>query len=236
MPFKIIRKVLCLGLITVLVWGGPVATLLAKPTNYPPLLIGPGDHLSILVYNHSSAPSAALAQGKMATNGQLPSDYLVDADGKIFFPFLHEVKISGMSPEQASELLMKKLGKYIEYPQVTVLISNSANYKVSVLGEVNHPGKFMIEGDPSLVSILAQAGGPSKDADLGGAVIIHGKKKSRFNLNDYLRNENYKGDEPLLYPGDVLMVPKSGLPSIEEWAVIASILSTAAVVFVTVYK
>jgi len=180
---------------------------------YPPLLIGPGDLLEIVVYGEE----------------ELPIEYQVDSDGVIAYPYLGNVKLGGMSPASASEKVARLLGKA---RKVTVLIKESNTYWVSILGYVGKPGKYQIRGKPTLLSALAEAGGPMPGAKLGAAVLIHGGKKVVINLNHYLNGTGAIGQEPLLYPGDVLVVPKSGLPSMGDMAIVASILASVAVMAV----
>ncbi len=199
---------------------------------YPPLLIGAGDLLTITVvgYEHRTGAAAmALSNGDV----DIPTDYIVESDGNIFFPFIGNILIAGCSQAQASELLMKKLAQYIKFPQVIVLIKSSNNYNVTVLGQVTKPGIYSIRGKPTVLSAVSEAGGPIANADLGGSILIHNGKKTKFNLGRYLLNVNDYREPPPIYPGDVIMVPKDGWPSVEEWAIIASIISSAAFIWST---
>src|SRR6202044_1165574 len=121
---------------------------------YPPILIGPGDFLTINVYGET----------------QLATEYQVDADGRIPFPFLGSVKVSNLTPNEASEKLANALSKP---RKVSVFIKESNTYWVSVIGEVLKPGKYQIKGKPTLLSTLSDGGVPANDADLTKALIIH---------------------------------------------------------------
>jgi polysaccharide export outer membrane protein len=200
------------------------------PSDYPSLLIGPGDLLSITVVgyqNHSGSSGRGFSNNDM----DLPTDYMVDSNGEILFPFIGAVNLSGYSQVSASIMIMKKLSDYLRYPQVTVLIKSSNGYNVSVLGQVAHPGKFLIRGQATFLSSISEAGGPIEDADLGNAILIHGDKKTKLDLGKYLLKSDFHETDPYVYPGDIIMVPKSGWPNIGEWAIIASIISSGVIVF-----
>lgn len=182
-------------------------------SGYPPLLIGPGDVLAIAVYGEE----------------ELPLEYQVDATGIITYPYLGNVYLGGMTPAEASEKMARLLAKP---RKVTVLIKESNTYWVSVMGHVGKPGKYQIRGKPTLLSALAEAGGPLPGAKLGSAIIIHKGYKTKANLNNFLSGTGEIGPEPLLYPGDALVVPKSGMPSMGEIAIVASIFASLAVVAV----
>ena len=202
-------------------------------STYPSLLIGPGDELEIYVVNFSSGNGyTSGAAGEGGGKSQLPTDYMVDSDGMVLFPFLGKIQLKGLTQINAAELLRLKLRDYINNPQVTVLVRSSNYYNVSVLGDVSHPGKFLIRGEPSIFSLLADAGGTMPDANLGGAIIIHGDtyKKDSINLNHYLTDRGSQDKPPVLYPGDILMIPKSEGLSSSDWAIIASIVASGAII------
>ncbi len=190
---------------------------------YPPVLIGPGDLLVISVYGENT-------RSLSGNDNQLPTDYQVDSNGVITFPFLGNVVVSGMTPAEASAKLAKLLAKP---RKVTVLIKESNTYWVSVLGNVGKPGKYQIRGKPTLLSALAEAGGPLPGSDMGGAILLHHSVKSKVDLDKFLKDTGrLEQPEPYMYAGDVLMVQKSGWPSIGEMAIAASILASLAVVTV----
>lgn len=72
--------------------------------------------------------------------------YVVDNDGNIDFPILGVIKVSGLTRWELSKLIKKELidGGYLTDAVVTV---EFLNFKVSVIGEVNSPGTYTIEGD-----------------------------------------------------------------------------------------
>lgn len=72
--------------------------------------------------------------------------YVVDNDGNIDFPILGVIKVSGLTRWELSKLIKKQLvdGGYLTDAVVTV---EFLNFKVSVIGEVNSPGTYTIEGD-----------------------------------------------------------------------------------------
>jgi polysaccharide export outer membrane protein len=153
----------------------------------------------------------------------------VDADGIIVFPFLGRVKLAGLTSTEASEKIAGLLSKP---RKVTVLIQNSDTFWVSVLGNVAKPGKYQILGKPTVLSALAEAGGPLPDTDLGGTILLHNGFKTKINFNDYLSGEGRIGPDPYLYPGDMLMIQRSAWPDLGTIAIVASILASAAVVTV----
>jgi protein involved in polysaccharide export with SLBB domain len=218
------------GFLALLIAVPPTFCFAASPAkdenNYPTLVIGPGDILTIYVYGENGLVGSGGGAGAL---DQLPTQYQVDSDGVIVFPFLGRVKLTGLTPVEASEKIAKLLSKP---RKVTVLVAASTTFWVSVLGNVPRPGRFQIQGRPTLLSALGEAGGPLPDTDMGGTILLHGKVKTKLDLDKYLRDTGVQMEDPYLYPGDTLLVQKSAWPSTGDWAIIASILASGAIIAV----
>lgn len=99
-------------------------------------------------------------KGKVTGQGaesSAPQQYLVDNLGKINFPVLGEIHVGGLTKLEIENLIIEKLKVYLkEAPLVTVRI---VNYRISVLGEVNSPGSFIVSNEKvNLLEALAMAG------------------------------------------------------------------------------
>lgn len=182
---------------------------------YPPFLIGPGDMLNVTVFGEHD----------------LPSSFLVDSAGTIVFPPIGAIDLGGLTQVEASRVLTAALGKYIKDPQVTVLVTDSAQYTVSVIGDVQKPGKFLIRGMPTLLGALAEAGGPLSTASLNRTVLVRGNRAIEMPMAKYLETGNGLQPEPVLFPGDIIFVPQSRWPTLGDWGIIVSILSSVAVLY-----
>jgi polysaccharide export outer membrane protein len=148
----------------------------AKPFNLP-----------AVSYNSSSVISA---QGnlKMQT-------YLIDTEGNIEFPVLGTLKIGGLSRIEAKNLLKERLSEYLKDPIVNIRISN---FTISVLGEVNKPGTYIIQDENvSLTEALGLAGDLTIYGVRNNVFLIRevdGKKKyAKLDLTsvDVLNSPNY---------------------------------------------
>jgi polysaccharide export outer membrane protein len=83
---------------------------------------------------------------------------LVDEDGIIQMPVLGSIKAEGLTKKQLSDLITKKLtdGQIAKNPIVSVRIQN---YRITVIGEVNHPGVVQVPSERiTLPEALASAG------------------------------------------------------------------------------
>lgn len=94
----------------------------------------------------------------VSTSQATPQRYLVSNEGKINFPLLGELYVKGMTiPELQDYIAGRLTGTYLqERPVVTV---EMANFRVSVLGEVNKAGVYAVEkGKINIFEALALAG------------------------------------------------------------------------------
>jgi len=84
------------------------------------------------------------------------SGYLVDEKGEINFPVIGKITLGGLTKDAAERLLEDKISQYISNPTVNIRIMN---YSISVLGEVNRPGTYVITDEKiTLPQLLSLAG------------------------------------------------------------------------------
>jgi polysaccharide export outer membrane protein len=132
----------------------------------------------------------------------------VRPDGKISLPLLNDVQAAGLSTLELREVLTRKLAEYMPSPEVSVIVSEIRSFKVSVIGEVSHPGRLELRSWTTVLDVLALAGGFTQFATRSKIVILQpdGKtvKRIPFNYNKALagEQENY-----YLRNGDIILVP-----------------------------
>ena len=106
-----------------------------------------------------TVPTSYSQQNRSTWNTQLLQSYLVDNEGGIDFPILGYIKVGGLTKSACEKMIHDKILPYLnanENPVVTVTMSN---YKISVLGEVAHPGMFSVGNEKiNILEALAQAG------------------------------------------------------------------------------
>jgi polysaccharide export outer membrane protein len=135
----------------------------------------------------------------------------VDAGGHIQYPMIGEVAAAGKTAKQVGEEIAARLDKsYLRSPQVTVSVKDSASQKYTVEGSVKSAGVFPLQGHMTLLKAIATAQGASEDAKLNDVVIFRMVNQQRVagvvNLGDVGKG---KVDDPVVYAGDVIVVPQS---------------------------
>jgi len=120
--------------------------------------------------------------------------YLVDNNGDIDFPILGKVRLLGLSRLEATELLKNKLGKYIVNPGVNLTF---ANFRITVLGEVNKPGTYNLPQEKiNIFEALGMAGDMTIKGVRSNVLVMRetsgDKKFERLNLlTDSVVNSPY---------------------------------------------
>jgi polysaccharide export outer membrane protein len=109
------------------------------------VLLGPGDVVKMSVYG---SPDLSL-------------ETRVSESGNITFPLLGQVSVGGLSVAAAEKKIgdMLEKGGYLKKAQVNMLVTTLASQQVSVLGYVNRPGRYAVEGRRKVLDLLAMAGG-----------------------------------------------------------------------------
>jgi|SRR5271165_695723 len=83
----------------------------------------------------------------------------VRSDGRISLPLVGEVQAAGQTPAKLEAEIARRLKNYIAEPEVTVIVQQINSQKFNILGEVVHPGSFVITNSPTVLDAIALAGG-----------------------------------------------------------------------------
>lgn len=146
-------------------------------------------------------------------NPDLTSEVKVSGSGSISFPLLGKVNLGGLSISEAESLISTKLrsSNYVQNPNVNILPLEIIGSQVSVLGQVNKPGRYPIETANIRVSdIIARAGGISPSGS--ETIVLKGQRRNRpfkrsINIKNLFNKENEKDE--IVYSGDIIYVNRA---------------------------
>lgn len=97
----------------------------------------------------------------------------VDGQGYITYPLVGKLRAKGLRPAQLEQQLAGLLEKtYMHDPQVTVLVKESTQNRITVEGAVHLPGVFPVVGSMTVLQALAKAGGLTDQADTRRAILL----------------------------------------------------------------
>src|SRR5215510_6260272 len=84
----------------------------------------------------------------------------VSASGTIRMEYLGRITAQGVTADELASFIANSLSdRYLKNPRVTVTVKQLNSHTFFIQGAVNHPGAYQIEGRPSLLTLIALAGG-----------------------------------------------------------------------------
>ncbi len=175
--------------------AAPVADTSDQP---PSILIGPGDLLTVTVFE----------------TPELSSSVRVNQDGNASLPVLGPVHVAGLSSQEAStaiEEAFRTRGLLLN-PHVTVSETEFASQGASVLGEVHAPGIYPTLGSRRLLDMLSLAGGVSTTAGRLVSIVHRGDSQHPVQIALQPTPASLHAQEnPVILPGDTVVVAKAGV-------------------------
>ena len=123
------------------------------PADY---VIGPEDVLTIVYWRDKD----------------MTAEVAVRPDGKISLPLLNDVQAAGLTPAQLREQLTAASQKFLEDPNITVVVRQMNSHKVFITGEVNKPGPYPLIGPTTVLQLISIAGGLHEYADSRKIIIL----------------------------------------------------------------
>lgn len=159
--------------------------------------LGPGDVVRLSVYG---SPDLAV-------------ETRVSEGGSITFPLLGQVAVGGLSVAAAEKKIggLLEKGGYLKQAQVNMLVTTLASQQVSVLGHVNRPGRYPVEGRRKVLDMLALAGGIHGDGgDMISLVRTRDGKTARETIDvvDMVRKGELDKDVEVA-GGDIIFVERA---------------------------
>ena len=154
--------------------------------------IGPEDLLEVVVWNND------------ALSRRVP----VRPDGMISLPLVNDVRAAGLTPLELRDQLAKAFGKFVSQAEVFVIVQEINSPKVLVVGEVTHPGRYVIKGPTTLLDVVAEAGGLTEFASGSRATLVRstGGRTQRFRVDARMDADDASAPVALV-PGDIVIVP-----------------------------
>jgi polysaccharide export outer membrane protein len=173
----------------------PTATLpqAAPGVDNARYVIGPEDSLSITVWKEPSL------------SGVVP----VRPDGMISLVLVGDLRAAGRTPMQLADDITVRLKKYIQDPNVSVIVMSVNSQRIFLLGEIGHAGPIAMTPGMTPLQAISAGGGLSPFANAKKIYILRteGGKQEKIPFN---YKQALKGDDSqniALKPGDTIVVP-----------------------------
>lgn len=174
-------------------------SLVSLPVSAMEYRLGSGDIVQITVYDHP----------------ELEMETAVDEAGRIGFPLIGNVAVAGETAATAQKRIADALekGGFLKKPQVNLIVKAYRSKQVSVLGQVNKPGKYPLERASTVSDLLAQAGGVTLEGADSVTLIQH-KDGNATRITIDTQSLFQDGRADLNYPvgdGDIVFVPRAAV-------------------------
>ncbi len=184
-------------------------------------ILGPGDQIEI----------------KFIDDESLNELNVVLNDGTMSVPIIGNLKISGLSIKQATNLIKEELGRELIKPNVRIILRKQRPLRIAVLGEVENPGIYTIsdsgqslvkgrgnsiQGPPTIIDAIQKSGGITSFANLTEIEITRKLpgfskeyKKAKVNLLEAILEGNHEFNI-FLFDKDKIYIPKAIINSSEN--------------------
>ena len=157
-------------------------------------VIGPEDVLGIVFWREA----------------EISGDVTVRPDGRVSLPMIGELLAAGLRPQELQQRILTESAKYINDPNISVIVRSINSLKVFVTGRVTTPGQHALKGPMTAMQAIALSGGVTEYADAKNITIlrtVNGRTQSfKFNYRDVARGKKLE-QNIMLKPGDTVVVP-----------------------------
>ncbi len=182
--------------------------------------VGPGDSLSVLVYDEPT----------------LSADVVVSETCTITLALIGRVEACGHSTaELEANIAGQYAAGYLVNPNVAVKVARYHSQRVDVLGEVQKRGPLYLEGQTSLVEVVSLAGGPTADNVVTVEVVSEDGSSHIYDLRELTTSGQavwvLPGDKVMLRPGELVyiegQIKRPGVVTLNEGLTVTQALTLA---------
>jgi len=145
---------------------------------------------------------------------------VVRPDGMVTIPLMGEVKAVGMRPVELEQLIRAHYTEVVAEPEVAVLVTEFANQRVFVFGEVGQPGGYPLMGEMTVLDAVAVAGGIQKGGGGNSVILMRKSPNGRYAARKIDLDAKIRGrDSEIVYlaPADIVYVPLSAIGKVDKF-------------------
>ncbi len=156
-------------------------------------IIGANDQLAVTVWKEP----------------QLSGAVLVRPDGMISLPLVGDTQATGLTPLQLAGQIATKLKKYVQDPNVSVVVAQIHSKVIYLLGEVNRPGSLELTPNMTVLEAISSAGGFTQFANKKKIYILRDEGGKRLKIPVHYK-EALQGNlsfDLVLKSGDTVVFP-----------------------------
>jgi len=158
------------------------------------------------------------------------NDIMIGPDGYVQLPYAGSVKLAGLTLEEAKEVLSERMGEYLRFPNMSIIMKSYGARKVYVMGEVKTPGIHNMNIDNlNAYAAISSAGGIKRRGRSTQVQVLRVVGDTMYyktlNIKNYIKKHDLT-QNVILQDGDIIYVPRSNgikldedvLPYVNVWA------------------
>ena len=150
-------------------------------------------------------------------NQELSAKVQVRPDGMITTPLISDMVAAGKTPAKLADDIKRVLSKYIDNPQVSVMVDGfqgTFGQQIRIVGATDKPAALPYRANMTLLDAMIEVGGLSQYAAGDKARLIRHDRETGEQTEYNLKISRLlkKGDTKAnvsLRPGDVIIIPQS---------------------------
>ena len=173
----------------------------------------------------TTAPATVLRAGdkvdlKFYYAGELNESQQVAPDGTLTLQLVGLVQAAGKTPTDLSKELNDAYAAHLKYPQVAVIVRESAQRKIYVTGEVVTPGMIDLSYDMTIMDAIMNRGGFALTTAQTREVLVmryeNGQRRGyKVDLQDAIEGGRHTDFQ--LQPQDIVFVPRTPITNIDNF-------------------
>ncbi len=201
-------------------------------------LIKSGDKITISIWGHENL-SIGSVNGSFNSNEATGKWLVLNEEGEANLPKLGRVKLAGLTINEANYHLQNEYSRILKDPIINIKV---LNHFVTILGEVNDPGKYMIDNENlTLIELIGLSDGLSPYAKNDEVQVIRQINGQTIKLQINLRElVGLVQKNITLQPDDIVYVApektKGSDVNLQKASIVASILTGMAVIVSVLVK
>ena len=178
---------------------------------------------------YSSGYTQSTSGQSSTTSSGNADELMVGPDGYAAVPYVGNVKLAGLTLDEARDLIQSKLSRYVKIPSMSLAVKSYGPRRIYVMGEVNKPGIQKMDIDSlNAYAAIVSAGGFTKRGRSTRVQVIRVQDDTmyyrRLNIKSFIRHHDLT-QNVAIQDGDIVYVPKSNgirwtediLPYFQVW-------------------
>jgi polysaccharide export outer membrane protein len=144
----------------------------------------------------------------------------VQPDGYVTLRSVGDIKVAGQTVPELTQTIKSAYSKILNNPPVSVALKDFEKPYFIADGQIAKPGKYEMHGSTTLTQALAIAGGLQASAKHSQVLLFHriDDQWTEAKLIDVkkMEKDHNLAEDPILHPGDMVIVPKNTLAKIDR--------------------